>query len=184
MDKKTFVLSNTKEVNKLASTLLLVVCLVVFPALIIITRIGLFGIDMTQLLIFTIVSFIMVTLNFIFVRKGMNPTFLKYFNIFISTLVVGMLATNIHIGVYITYLFACILSCLYYDKKLTFTAFIIGLINLAVSQYFRLHNTEKAAQYFPILMGFVIEFVAMFLLFNLLISRLNRMFNSLADSEQ
>jgi len=33
-------------------------------------------------------------------------------------------------------------------------------------------------------MGFVIEFVALFLLFNLLIKRLNRMFNSLADSEQ
>jgi len=184
MDKKTFVLSNTKEVNKLASTLLLVVCLVVFPALIIITRIGVFKIDMAQLSIFTIVSFILVIMNFIFTRKGMNPTFLKYLNILISTMIVGMLATNIHIGIYLTYLFACILSCLYYDKKLTFAAFIIGLINLAVSQYFRLQNTERAAEYFPILMGFVIEFVAMFLLFNLLIRRLNKMFNSLADSEQ
>jgi len=184
MDKKAFVLSNTKEVNKLVSILLLVVCLVVFPAIIIITRIGIFGIDMTQLLIFTMVSFIMVILNFIFVKKDMNPTFLKYFNIFISTIVVGMLATNIHIGIYLTYLFACILSGLYYDRKLTFTALILGLISLAVSQYFRLQNAGKASQYFPILMGFVIEFVAMFLLFNLLIKRLNKMFNSLADSEQ
>jgi len=184
MDKKAFVLSNTKEVNKLSSTLLLIVCLVVFPALIIITRIGVFRIDMTQLLIFTIVSFIMVILNFIFVRKSMNPTFLKYLNIFICTMVVGMLATNIHIGIYLTYLFACILSCLYYDKNLTLVAFIIGLINLAVSQYFRYQNTERAAEYLPTLLGFVIEFVAMFLLFNLLIKRLNRMFNSLADSEQ
>ncbi|NLY43212.1 MAG: hypothetical protein GX066_04430 [Clostridiaceae bacterium] len=184
MDKKAFVLSNTKEVNKLVSTLLLVICLVVFPAMIIITRIGVFGIDMTQLFIFTIVSFILVTLNFIFARKDMNPTFLKYFNIFISTIVVGMLATNNRIGIYITYIFACVLSCLYYDKNLTFTAFIIGLINLAVSQYFRLQNAERADKYFPLLMGFVIEFVAMFLLFNLLIRRLNKMFSSLADSEQ
>jgi methyl-accepting chemotaxis protein len=184
MDKKTFALSNTKEVNKLAATLLLVVCLVAFPALIIITRIGLFKIDMSQLLIFTTVSFILVILNYILTRKDMNQTFLKYLNIFISTMIVGMLATNIHIGIYLTYLFACILSCLYYDKNLTFAAFIIGLINLAVSQYFRLQNTEEAAEYFPILMGFVIEFIAMFLLFNLLIRRLNRMFNSLADSEQ
>jgi len=126
----------------------------------------------------------MVILNYIFVRKDINPTFLKYYNIFISTMVVGMLATNKHIGVYLTYLFGCILSCLYYDKNLTFTAFIIGLINLAVSQYFRLQSADKVSQYFPILMGFVIEFVALFLLFNLLIKRLNRMFNSLADSEQ
>jgi methyl-accepting chemotaxis protein len=184
MDKKTFVLSNTKEVNKLVSTLLLIVCLVVFPALIIITRIGLFKIDMTQLLIFTIVSFVLVILNFIFTKKGMNSTFLKYLSICISTMVVGMLATNINLGIYLTYLFACILSCLYYDKYLTFTAFIIGLISLAISQYFRLQNTGKEAEYIPILMGFVIEFVAMFLLINLLIRRLNRMFNSLADSEQ
>lgn len=47
MDKKAFVLSNTKEVNKLTSTLLLIICLVVFPALIIITRLGVFKIDMT-----------------------------------------------------------------------------------------------------------------------------------------
>jgi len=139
---------------------------------------------MTQLLIFMIISFIVVILNFIFVRKGVNPTFLKYFNIFISTMIVGMLATNIHIGIYLTYLFACILSCLYYDKNLTFTAFIIGLINLPISQYFRLQNAGRASEYFPILMGFVVEFVALFLLFNLLIRRLNKMFNSLADSEQ
>ena len=184
MDKKTFILLNTKEVNKLTSTLLLVICLVVFPTLFILTRIRIFRINMTQLLIFMIISFIVVILNFIFVRKGVNPTFLKYFNIFISTMIVGMLATNIHIGIYLTYLFACILSCLYYDKNLTFTAFIIGLINLAISQYFRLQNAGRASEYFPILMGFVVEFVALFLLFNLLIRRLNKMFNSLADSEQ
>ncbi|HHW22110.1 MAG TPA: hypothetical protein GXX26_04410 [Clostridiaceae bacterium] len=184
MDKKSFVLSNTKEVNKLVSTLLLIVCLIVFPALIVLTRAGLFKIDMGQLWIFTIISFILVILNFIFARKGVNPSFLKYFNIFISTMIVGMLATNVHIGIYLTYLFACILSGLYYDRKLNFAAFILGLISLAVSQYFRLQNTDRAAEYIPILMGFVIEFLAMFLLFNLLMKRLNRMFNSLADSEQ
>ncbi|HEY8421247.1 MAG TPA: methyl-accepting chemotaxis protein [Thermoclostridium sp.] len=183
MDKRAFVLSNNKEVNKLVSILLLAVCSVVFPALIIITSIGVFKIDMTQLLIFTFVSFTLVILNLIFTRKGMNQEFLKYFNIFISTMIVGMLATNIHIGIYLTYLFACILSCLYYDRILTFTAFIIGLISLAVTQYIRLQITGRADEYFRILMGFVIEFVAMFLLFNLLIKRLNNMFNSLAASE-
>lgn len=184
MDKKAFVLSNTKEVNKLTSTLLLIICLVVFPALIIITRLGVFKIDMTQLFIFTVISFTMVILNVIFVKKGLNPIFLKYFNIFISTMIIGMLATNADIGIYLTYLFASILSCLYYDRKLAFTAFILGLISLAVSQYFRLQNTDKANEYIPLLMGFILEFVAMFLLFNLLMKRLNKMFNSLADSEQ
>lgn len=150
----------------------------------IITRIGLFKIDIGQLTIFTIISFILIILNFIFTRKGMNPIFLKYLNIFIGTMIVGMLATNSDMGIYLTYLFACILSCLYYDRNLTFTAFIIGLISLAVSQYFRLQDAGELAEYIPTLMGFVIEFVAMFLLFNLLIKRLNRMFNSLADSEQ
>lgn len=184
MDKKAFVLSNTKEVNRLVSTLLLIICLVVYPALFIITRIGIFKIDLTQLSVFTIISFITVILDFIFTRTGMNPTFLKYFNIFISTMIIGMLATNYHIGIYLTYLFACILSCLYYDKKLTFTAFILGVISLAISQYFRLHNTDRADEYFPLLMGYILEFLAMFLLINLLIRRLNRMFNTLADTEQ
>ena len=77
MDKNTFALSNTREVNKLASTLLLVVCLVVYPVLFILTFIGLFKIDLVQLTIFTIVSLILVILNFILTRKGINPIFLS-----------------------------------------------------------------------------------------------------------
>ena len=77
MDKNTFALSNTREVNKLASTLLLVVCLVVYPVLFILTFIGLFKIDLVQLTIFTIVSLILVILNFILTRKGINPIFLN-----------------------------------------------------------------------------------------------------------
>lgn len=184
MDKQSFVLTNTKEVNRLSSTLLLIVCLVAFPGMFIITFVGLFKIDLVRLSIFTAISFVMAILNFIFARKNISPTFLKYFNIVISTMVVGMLATDINIGIYLTYLFACILSCLYYDKKLTFTTFILGLISIIVSQYFRWHNAGKSDEYIPILLGFIIEYVAMFLLFNLLIKRLNRMFKLLVDSEQ
>ena len=116
-ERKAFILTNDKEVNRLASSLLLIVCLVVYPALIILTIIDLFKIDMTQLLIFTVISFVLVILNFILARKSINPVFVKYFNIFISTMIVGMMATNNDIGIYLTYLFACILSCLGFQQR-------------------------------------------------------------------
>lgn len=184
MDKKSFILSNDKDVNRLVSILLLVICVVVFPALYILTVIKFFKIEMGQLLVFAIVSIIMVTLDFILARKNANPVFLKYLNIVLSTLIVGMLATNYHIGIYMTYLFPSILSCLYYDKKLTITAFILGMLNLTISQYFRLQSVDMLASYMPYLLGYIVEFFAMFLLFNLLIRRLHRMFASLADSER
>ena len=99
MDKQTFILLNDKEVNKLASTLLLIICFVVFPLLIILTIIKLFNIDMTQLTVFTIISFVLVLLNFFLARKDINPVYVKYLNIFISTMVIGMLATNNDIGI-------------------------------------------------------------------------------------
>jgi methyl-accepting chemotaxis protein len=184
MDKKSFILLNDKEVNKLVSSLLLIVCLVVFPLLIVLTITGLFGIDMKQLIIFTIISFVFVLFNFIMARKNINPFFVKYFSILISTMIVGMLATNNDIGIYLTYLFPCILSCLYYDRKLSFTAFVVGLLSLWLSRYFRLQSVNLLSEYIPNLVGFTIEFFAMFLLFNLLMRRLNKMFSSLADSEQ
>ncbi len=184
MDKRAFILSNDKEVNKLVSILLLIICLVVFPALYILTVINFFKIEMSQLLVFAVASFIMVVLDFILARKNANPVFVKYLNIVLSTLIVGMLATNYHIGIYMTYLFPSILSCLYYDKKLTITAFVLGILNLVISQYFRLQSVDMLASYIPYLVGYMVEFFAMFLLFNLLIRRLNRMFGSLADKEQ
>ncbi len=185
MDKKAFIISNDKQVNKLASTLLLIVCVVVFPALIVFTLIDMFKINMSQLMIFTIVSFVLVILNFILARKLSNQVFVKYLSIFISTLIIGLLATNNNIGIYLTYLFPLILSCLYYDRKATFTAFVLGFFSLGISQYFRWQSIgllEK--EYIPRMVGYVIEFIALFLLFNLLMRRLNKMFNSLADSEQ
>ena len=184
MNKKSFILSNDIEVNKLASKLLLIVCLVVYPVLFLLTITNTFSIDKKQLLIFAGISFILIMLNFILARKNFNTTMVKYFNIFFSTLIVGMLATNNDIGIFLTYLFPCILSCLYYDKKLTLTAFILGVFNLGVSRYFRLQSVGELEDFVPLFLGFMVEFIAMFLLFNLLMKRLNNMFNSLAASEE
>jgi hypothetical protein len=104
MDKKSFILSNDKEVNKLASTLLLAICLVVFPALYILTQVRIFKIDLRQLLIFAVISFVLVIADFVLARRNAKPLFVKYFNIVLCTLIVGMLATNQHIGVNLTYL--------------------------------------------------------------------------------
>lgn len=184
MKKKAFIISNDKQINKLASMLLLIVCSVVFPALIILTIAGFFKIDMNQLIIFTTVSLSMVAVNFFLARKLSNPEIVKYLSIVISTMIVGMLATNIHIGIHLTYLFPLILTCLYYDRKAAFTAFILGFFNLAITQRIRLEAEGMLNEYIPKMLGYVIEFVALFLLFNLLMRRLNNMFNSLADSEE
>ncbi len=184
MKKKTFILSNDKQVNKLISRLLLIICIVVYPTLGIFTVAGFFKIDMKQLILFAAVSFSLAILNFILEKILNNPDVVKYLSLLVSAVIVGMLATNPNIGIHLTYIFPLLLSCLYYDKKASFSAFIMGFICIALSQRVRLEAEGLMDEFIPKMLGYVLEFVSLFLLFNLLMRRLNKMFNSLADSEQ
>jgi methyl-accepting chemotaxis protein len=101
-----------------------------------------------------------------------------------------MLATNPDIGIYLIYLFPIALSCLYFDKQLTFTAFCLGIANLAVSQYFRMATkysttpNEILSYYISYLAGFILEFIALSLIFIMLTKRTKKLFDNLVSSEE
>jgi hypothetical protein len=115
----------------------------------------------------------------------------KYTVIITSTIVIGMLATNPRIGIYLTYVLPIVLSCLYFDKKLTLIAVIIGGLSLLISRYFRLSaelnpapSTSFWGSYISIIAGYTLEFVALSLIFIMLARRTRNLLENLVGSEE
>lgn len=191
MNDLTFIKKNEEEANIISSKILLITAFFVFPALIILNYLKVFKINWTQLLILSVISMISSLVPILSRKFNLKSSFTKYSTIIASTFIVGVLATNPDIGIYLTYLFPLALSCLYFDKKLTWTAFLIGIPNILISRYFRMsvrpdsnlsHATMSA--YIPIISGFLLEFISMCLIFIMLANRARRLLESLVGSEE
>ncbi len=186
-EKRQFIIENELKVNQIASLIILLICVILFPLMFILVKANIFEINIPTLIISFLLSLALSVPTYILGRKKMYPGFVKYLNIISSTLIIGVLATNDGIGVRMTYLLPIILSCLYYHRKLTLTAFCIGIVNVFVSQYILLMNefgTNFIDLYFARVGGFMLEFIAMFLIANLLIKRSQFMFFNLVDAEE
>lgn len=188
MDKNQIILKNTVEVNRISATIVLWIVLIVFPVFFIMTITEIFSINLTFLGIAAAISTILVLPTFIMARKNLQPGLVKYALVFISTFILGILASSNGINIALTYLFPCIISLLYYDRRLTRVTFIMGMISVFISQYFKMiseyETTEIMGEYLPIMAGYLMEFFALYLIFNLLIVRINNMFLNVMDLEQ
>ncbi len=105
------------------------------------------------------------------------PTALKHFNISVQalkyisiislSLVIALMGSNSNIGIYITYILALAISCMYFDAKFTKNMAILGYLCLVVAVFFRSHNVtlsegDTAMNWFRgYVMGFTIEYIAL-----------------------
>lgn len=105
------------------------------------------------------------------------PTALKHFNISVQalkyisiislSLVIALMGSNSNIGIYITYILALAISCMYFDAKFTRNMAILGYLCLVVAVFFRSHNVtlsegDTAMNWFRgYVMGFTIEYIAL-----------------------
>lgn len=188
MDKNQIIKKNTVDVNRISAVIVLCIVLIVFPAFFIMTITGVFKVDLTFLGIATAITVILVFPTFIMARKNLQPDLLKYTIVFISTFILGILASSNHINIALTYLLPCIISVLYYDRRLTRVTFGMGMVSVFISQYFKMiseyETTDIMGEYLPTMAGYVMEFFALYLIFNLLIVRINNMFLNVVDLEQ
>jgi methyl-accepting chemotaxis protein len=188
MGKSEFITKNTDQVNRISALFILWIILVVFPLLFILTKLGVFGIDIPFLGIASAVSVVLFLPTFILARKGLMPNFVKYALVFVCTIIVGILATSDDITIALTYVLPCIISVLYYDRRITRITFSIGMVSVLISQYFRMIDefgtTDILGEYIPHMAGYMLEFFSLYLVFNLLIVRINNMFLNAVDLEQ
>lgn len=157
MGKSEFITKNTDQVNRISALFILWIILVVFPLLFILTKLGVFGIDIPFLGIASAVSVVLFLPTFILARKGLMPNFVKYALVFVCTIIVGILATSDDITIALTYVLPCIISVLYYDRRITRITFSIGMVSVLISQYFRMIDefgtTDILGEYIPHMAG-------------------------------
>lgn len=191
MNKELFILNNDMEVNKTSTTILMATALVVFPAMILLNYLKIFGIAWNILIPFAVVGTILALIPLICLKVNMSSSIVKYATIIISTAITGMLATNPRIGIHIVYVFPITLACLYFDNKLTWTAFFLGIPNVIISLYFRtladtdlLKYMEFKGAYIGGISGYLVEFTAMALIFSMLTRRISKLLGDLLNSEK
>lgn len=192
MVQKDVILKNEHEVNIIVTKILMWVT-VGFPTLVVLSlpQIRVFTANIKSLSIISVIGVICLATPYTLRKLLVNDIIVKYSSIFMSTIAVGLLATNSHINVNLVYLFPLVLSCLYFDKKLSKLSMGIGLVNLIISKYFFTINlfnrggtNSVMGYYIPITLGYVLEFIAMSLVLNMLANRTKDLFENLIDSEE
>ncbi|MCX7922663.1 MAG: methyl-accepting chemotaxis protein [Clostridia bacterium] len=182
MGQKSFILKNEHRVN-IITTRILCGTTVAFPLLFTLGLVGFFTFDLKMLLISSVAGTVGAILPIILRKLSFNSTFVKYFTITMSTMVIAILAKNREIGIFLVYLFPIALSCLYFDRKLTTSAFIMGLFGLIISKYFRA-DFETFKDYLSVTIGYVIEFFCLSSIFIMLARRTRNLLDSLTSSEE
>lgn len=184
---------NIEKINHLSARVLIAGNIVPL-ALFIFTKLGIFRLP-TQLLfiaqcILVFASLIQFSLLKVISNskfKSSNPflyrkiqNFSKYYTPIIVNIIVGFLATQAHIGVYISWSFVVFLSCLYYDIKLTRVMCFIGYLILVGAQYIKSGNrfvegiTEGNSHLFDFIAftaGYTIEWIFVYLIATLITKR-------------
>lgn len=165
-----FFSNNAKEVTQMVCRVM-AYAFCIYPVMLLLNVIGLFKFSNRVVILISVVGILCTLSPYILMQFVKNQIFLKYYAMFCIITIVSVLGTEYYVGIYITYIIAPIVSCLYFDKK--FTAKILGIsyVFFLVSYYFRsfqirdyLYPTETVwPTYLPLAAGFTIEFFVSFL---------------------
>ncbi|MEN8904734.1 MAG: methyl-accepting chemotaxis protein [Clostridiales bacterium] len=184
MAKASIIFNNELKVNKIAVIVNIIAYIVAFPSMYLLTYINIFKLDLEKLTVYAVISGIIIFLPLLFIKINMVPSLIKYLNIFATITVVFILAIDPNIEVNLTYLLPISISCLYLDKKLIYTTFIIGICNILGSRYIESISIKEPIELFlSSTLGYIIEYLALSAIFIILAKIINSLLSSLMDSE-
>lgn len=185
---KTFFERNDTEVTKLMCKILLWMTLI-FPALFLLSMLNIFSVTVLSLLRVLPFGLLCTISPTVLLKLKVNGNFLKNYSIFSVAFLIAIMASNSHIGIYMTYCLALALSCLYFDNRLTKRAAIVGYLLLVVAVFMRSGNVDlvgatRMKWFLAYTMGYTIEYIAMSLVFISLANRAKKMLVNLHNTEQ
>lgn len=189
MENNDFFKKNEAQVNRLMCRILLGMTLV-FPVFFLLSALHVFNISFDEL--FKILPFGLVcTLSPMILYKLKVPSgFLKNYSIIAVALLITLMASNHHIGIYLTYVLALTMSCLYFDKKFTIITAVIGYLCLALGVYLRSGNADLSGYdtrmewFIAYFLGYTMEYFAMSAVFIALAGRSHKTLLNLHSTEK
>lgn len=189
MENREFFEKNEAEVNYLMCKILLGTTLV-FPVFFLLSALNVFKIEIMDLVRLLPLGLVCTLSPMILYRRGVSSVFLKNYSIVAVALFVMLMAGNASIGIYMTYVLALALSCLYFDQAFTKRAALIGYACLFVGVFLRsgdvtLYNGDTRFSWFlGYFMGYTMEYVIMSAVFISLSGRARRLLESLQTTEK
>lgn len=166
MGNEQFFYENDRKVNAKVCRILMWLSLV-FPALFLLSYLNVFRLSVRELCLITPFGLLCTLMPTALKHFNISVQALKYISIISLSLVIALMGSNSNIGIYITYILALAISCMYFDAKFTRNMAILGYLCLVVAVYFRAHNVtlsegDTAMNWFRgYVMGFTIEYIAL-----------------------
>lgn len=166
MGNEQFFYENDRKVNTKVCRILMWLSLV-FPALFLLSYLNIFHLSIKELCLITPFGLLCTLMPTALKHFNISVAALKYISIISLSLVIALMGSNSNIGIYITYILALAISCMYFDAKFTRNMAILGYLCLVVAVFFRSHNVtlsegDTAMNWFRgYVMGFTIEYIAL-----------------------
>lgn len=188
MNNEDFFKKNEAEVSRLMCRVLLGMTLI-FPVFFLFSIMGIFKITVSELLAITPFGVICTVSPIVLYKLKVPAGFIKYYSVFAIAAVITLMASNAHVGIYMTYLLALALSCLYFDKKFTMLTAVVGFLCLVAAVWFRSGTAElgdrtRVSWFVAYTLGYAMEYAAMSAVFIALAGRARKLLLNLHSSEK
>ena len=161
-----FFKDNTHEVNRIIA-ISLMCCFFVLIILMLSDYIGIFHFNKALKLTILVMGFFTTTGPYVLYRLNAPDGFVKYYSLASMAIFICLLGTNNGIGIYITYILVPLVSCLYFNKRLTirvsifsyFTMMIGVYVNCAGKLEVRFLNWSHWTSFRNYMIGFTLEYI-------------------------
>lgn len=180
---------NDRAVTRMAVKVLRWMILV-FPAIMLMSALGIFQSKLSVLIPLTIIAFVVTWGPTLLYKLGVPNKVMKYTATLALGGVIALMATDAAIGIYITYALPMVFSIFYYDKKFTLRVSATGFALLVLSLYFRSLNVvqiefESNFEWFVSRsIGFLMETAVMTLVCVKIAGASHKMLAKLGDTRQ
>ena len=172
---------NTKQVNQIMARLF-AMGLFVILILVFFSCIGVFEFGKNYTLIILIAGLI-ITLSPSILIHFLSDNAMRYYMIILAAIFIGVLGTNNHIGVYITYALVPVYSCLYFEPEFTIKSSVFAYICMVVSVYINsaakyevvYQNRPRLQIAIAYILGFTIEYILVCVTLYFVVKRAKRM---------
>ena len=181
---------NMKQVNQLM-TRIYRLCSVAILALVACSWTGIFEFGREYTMIILIAGLIIAVTPGILIRF-LPDRVLRDYMLFMTAVFIGILGTNNHIGVYITYVLVPVFSCLYFEPKLVMKAGIFSYLVMVAAVYINSAGTydvlylgrPRNQMFLAYILGFTIEYVIVMAVLYDLVKRAKKMMEARYSAEE
>ena len=181
---------NTRQVNRIIARIFAFGSIAIL-ILVLCSCLGIFEFGKKYTLIVLIAGLI-ISLSPSALIRVLSPDVMKNYMLIALAVFIGVLGTNNHIGIYITYALVPIFSCLYFDPKLILRTSIFSYLVMVVAVY--VNSAEKYEVvnmgmsrinlFIAYMIGFTIEYIIVGIILYSLVKRAKRMMDDRYSAEE